>query len=502
MGVEQAELIMALSGAAIMLFSMLIFSVSRRRVRAEQAYLDRESSEPSPSTRDRPPSGIEPALAGALLNGRVVMRDVFVGIVDLASRGHLTIVQLTPPGTKIPGDWQITRTGAPADTLSDADQTLLQGIFANTVQKEPDRRSPHRPHLNGRPGPAEGIRHAESVRLGFLLSDASEPLVEALHGLRAESAHQGWFHRDPHDHHTTWGWVGGVLFVLGLVLAMVSAIDVMATRRWTAMVGPVLIVVAGLLLASLGRLRTPLSELGNRALSDLRSFRASLQTLSLRTSHPVSSSSGASQLAASKSATSEPTTRGPDTSTSNAPDPATPGPRTPAARTSESQAPALGTPYPGAAASPRSGAQTPVPGSSGADTPAPGTSSPNTPAPGSSGLQALGSASMAPSTAAELIDELLPWAVAFGEAESFVTALSPLIASSGESTASATPPHQPMVWFTVPRTDAPDSSPDDPQQRGTDDSGVTGSDRLTRLTRAIQNFVDTGGRQRAEAETA
>ncbi|MDK9593933.1 hypothetical protein FAM14222_002350 [Propionibacterium freudenreichii] len=71
----------------------------------------------------------------------------------------------------------------------------------------------------------------------------------------------------------------GVLTIVGLVLAVISAIDVMATSKWSAMVGPLLVVAGGLLLASLGRLRAPRSALGNHLLDDLDAYRRHLDAL-------------------------------------------------------------------------------------------------------------------------------------------------------------------------------------------------------------------------------
>lgn len=258
---RQAELIMLVFGVVVVVFSATVYTITRRRHRADQALPDVDPGLIAPTTHDQPPAGVEPGLAGALLNGRTDMRDVFVALADLAARGYLQITRLTAQGAGAP-DWQMQRTQKADADLPEADRAVLAAIFTAPPVPGTDERTP-------RP----------SVRLGLLLADHSEPLSQARQALRAEGTRLGWFHRDPHDHHTTWGWVGGVLTIVGLVLAVISAIDVMATSKWSAMVGPLLVVAGGLLLASLGRLRAPRSALGNHLLDDLDAYRRHLDAL-------------------------------------------------------------------------------------------------------------------------------------------------------------------------------------------------------------------------------
>ncbi|MCT3006428.1 hypothetical protein EFN17_02370, partial [Propionibacterium freudenreichii] len=77
---RQAELIMLVFGVVVAVFSATVYTITRRRHRADQALPDVDPGLIAPTTHDQPPAGVEPGLAGALLNGRTDMRDVFVAL--------------------------------------------------------------------------------------------------------------------------------------------------------------------------------------------------------------------------------------------------------------------------------------------------------------------------------------------------------------------------------------------------------------------------------------
>ncbi len=268
---EQAELVILILGIVVALLAVSVHLINHRRQLADDSA---PVTNPGLITRlpsSNAPEHVTPAMVGALLEGRTGMRDVFVAIADLASRGYVTIHQLTPQDTRVPPDWEFRRTTQVASALDEADRAVLMGLFTTT---EP---------ADAASTPAAGILR---VRFGVLLADRSGPLATIRSALRTESMRHGWFHRDPHDHHTMWGWIGGVLTILGLVLAVFSAIDVMATGRWLAMLGPLLVVAGGLVLASLGRTRAPRSPLGKQVHSELLSFRRHLQKMAPESVEP------------------------------------------------------------------------------------------------------------------------------------------------------------------------------------------------------------------------
>jgi hypothetical protein len=70
---------------------------------------------------------LRPGLVGTVADERVDPVDVAATLVDLAIRGHLRIIELTPTGPHAPLDWTFERLDGPDDLL-DYEKTLLDAI--------------------------------------------------------------------------------------------------------------------------------------------------------------------------------------------------------------------------------------------------------------------------------------------------------------------------------------------------------------------------------------
>lgn len=69
-----------------------------------------------------PPSTLEPALAGTLIDEKADMTDILSTLVDLARRGYLTM-------TETKSDFVYTHTGKSFDDLREYEQMMMRGIF-------------------------------------------------------------------------------------------------------------------------------------------------------------------------------------------------------------------------------------------------------------------------------------------------------------------------------------------------------------------------------------
>ena len=95
----------------------------------------------------RPPDGVPPGTAGALIDQRAGPADILATLLDLASRGYLTIREVHPSGVPAEGDeaarvarsilqsvglwtteWEFRRTGRPLDDLAPFEGAIVHGL--------------------------------------------------------------------------------------------------------------------------------------------------------------------------------------------------------------------------------------------------------------------------------------------------------------------------------------------------------------------------------------
>ena len=200
-----------------------------------------------------PPAGLTPGMVGTLLNAAATSRDVLITLADLAQRGFLRITALARPDRPC-HDWVLTRTAKPTEGegLHGFEHFLLGQVFTG-----PD----------------------EPVVLSSVVTSTGQALSRTRRQLHDDAMDRGWFQSGP-TRTSHWGRAGGVVVIIGLVLAALGVIRIMATNQWIVLVGPVLIVVAGLELASLGRLVSRRTDEGFSTRDELLAYRRHLDSLS------------------------------------------------------------------------------------------------------------------------------------------------------------------------------------------------------------------------------
>ena len=72
-----------------------------------------------------PPGGLRPAQLGIVLVGRVLLGHVGATVVDLASRGYLTVAPLDEDCS----DWLLTAVPAVPEDLLGYEQAIMHGFF-------------------------------------------------------------------------------------------------------------------------------------------------------------------------------------------------------------------------------------------------------------------------------------------------------------------------------------------------------------------------------------
>lgn len=174
-----------------------------------------------------PPIGLTPGMVGTLLTGTTTNRDVLITLVDLAQRGFLRITAAARPG--LPAhDWVLTRTGQGVEGAG------LHGFERFLLDRFPSGED-------------------DSVTLSGIITAPGRTLPRVRGQLHEDTVERDWFVRGP-ARANHWGWAGALVLLAGLVLAVWGVIEAMATGRWAVLLGAVLLAVAGLELASLGRL--------------------------------------------------------------------------------------------------------------------------------------------------------------------------------------------------------------------------------------------------------
>ena len=228
-------------------------SVSRRRetetTPASNPGLIQEDATPGP------PGSSSPAMLGALLDGAVEPRDLFLTIIDLAVRGFLRLRPLISEDGE-PYDWAIRRTDKAARGLRDFELTMLQA-----------------PVKAGKDGP--------TATLSSLVNDTKDAVAASLAELRGAVARAGWFTDagTAQRRKTSWSAIGGLLMLLGLVAAAVALVSGFTSSPWPGLVGAALMILSGIVMISLTRLRPTITATGDRTRAQVQRYRAWLQDL-------------------------------------------------------------------------------------------------------------------------------------------------------------------------------------------------------------------------------
>lgn len=137
-----------------------------------------------------------PGEVGTLADERVDPIDIAATVVDLAQRGHLTIVELPRQSVHAPLDWTFER-GAGGDELHAYEQTLLDAL-----------------------APVDG----EAATVSHISEPVSEVIPTVQEQIYDEVVKEGWFAARPDAVRSNWARIGAIaviaaLIALGLLVA-------------------------------------------------------------------------------------------------------------------------------------------------------------------------------------------------------------------------------------------------------------------------------------------
>ena len=153
---------------------------------------------------------VRPGHVGTVADERVDPIDVTATLVDLATRGHLVIIELPRESEFARTDWELTRVNG-RDGLRPFEQQLLDGIAA--------------------PG--------SSVRVSELASRVQESIGGVQNALYDEMVSNGWFERRPDDTRNRWTQLALAALILSVVVT-----GLLAAFTTFGLVGLALIVVS------------------------------------------------------------------------------------------------------------------------------------------------------------------------------------------------------------------------------------------------------------------
>ena len=154
----------------------------------------------------RPPEGVPPGAAGALVDQRAGPADILATLLDLASRGYLTIREVHPSGVPAEGDEAVR-----------VARSILQNVGLWTTEWEFRRTDRPTDDL----APFEGaIVHAllgaeRSVTMSAVAPSFRELLPGLYRSLYLEMVERGWFRHSPHATRREWVILGGAMAAIG-----------------------------------------------------------------------------------------------------------------------------------------------------------------------------------------------------------------------------------------------------------------------------------------------
>ena len=224
-----------------------------------------------PDATPGPPGSMSPAMVGALFDGKLEPRDLFLAMVDLAVLGYLKLRPLTGDDATA-YDWAVSRTDRPDAGLADFETTLL----ATPVNA-------------GKEGP--------TATLSTIVGDGPEALAKAFDQLRATVARAGWFTDNgvAPQRRSTWAAAGGVLMLLGLVGAAVAMVSGFTSSPLPGLAGALLIVASGVALIMLTRGHSTITAVGDQTKLQVQRYRGWLQDLQ---AHDIAADSAQALFAA------------------------------------------------------------------------------------------------------------------------------------------------------------------------------------------------------------
>ena len=191
-----------------------------------------------------PPDKLHPAEAGLLLDESADPKDVTATIVDLATRGYLTITEL-PKHFLGKQDWSLAKAKSPAlGELVTYERLIFDGLF----------------------------KTGDTVQLSELKGNFYTTLREAQTALYADSVKQSWFLGNPQSTRLRWAMLGVAIAILGAVLVFGLGVALGA-----GLVG-LAIMLVGFLLVPFSRAMAARSATGSDLLRRFLGFRMYMLT--------------------------------------------------------------------------------------------------------------------------------------------------------------------------------------------------------------------------------
>jgi hypothetical protein len=154
----------------------------------------------------RPPDGVPPGAAGSLVDQRAGPADVLATLLDLASRGYLTIREVHPSGVPAQGDEAVRMA-----------RTILESVGVWTTEWEFRRTDLPLEDL----APFEGaIVHAllggaRSVTMSAVAPSFRQVLPGIYRSMYGELVGRGWFRHSPQATRREWLVLGGAMAAIG-----------------------------------------------------------------------------------------------------------------------------------------------------------------------------------------------------------------------------------------------------------------------------------------------
>ena len=190
-----------------------------------------------------PPSDLRPGEVGTLIDERIDPVDVTATIIDLAVRGHLTIIELEHQTEYARPDWELRRVAnAPSEELHRYENVLIRAIFGDS----------------------------DSVLVSELGRQVRANLAQVQDALYDGVVKRGWFNERPDRTRSMWATIGIGTTVLGVVLTVVLAL----LSTW-GLVG-IAVTLVGIGLIVVGRYMPAKAPAAGRVLGQVAAIRGEL----------------------------------------------------------------------------------------------------------------------------------------------------------------------------------------------------------------------------------
>ena len=190
-----------------------------------------------------PPSDLRPGEVGTLIDERIDPVDVTATIIDLAVRGHITIIELEHETEYARPDWELRRvSNAPSEELQRYENVLIRAIFGDS----------------------------DSVLVSELGRQVRANLAQVQDALYDGVVKRGWFNERPDRTRSLWATIGIATTVLGVALTVVLAL----LSTW-GLVG-LAVTLVGIGLIVVGRYMPAKAPAAGRVLGQVAAIRGEL----------------------------------------------------------------------------------------------------------------------------------------------------------------------------------------------------------------------------------